>query len=114
MRRLLFASAMFLLAMAAFAPAAQAQLQYNNNSTCPADMSYNQCLANGYTSTPTSSGSSGGTCGTVNSYESCMNYCACQYNKNVKDKCGSNAGLACRDVYLSERHACEGHCVTDW
>lgn len=114
MNRMLLIAAFVVLA-AFVAPSAHAQLQPMNNSTCPADMSYNQCIANGYTST--SGGGSGSTssgCGTVNSLNSCLSACDCQYQKNLKNKCGSTPSLACRQLYMSEREACQGNCITDW
>jgi len=43
-----------------------------------------------------------------------MSACNCHYTKNLKEKCGQKSGLACRQLYLPEREACEGHCITDW
>lgn len=56
--------------------------------------------------------SSGGeVCPAVNSYDSCVERCECEYSKNRK-KCGRN--LWCLDVATSERNACLGNCITDW
>lgn len=105
-----------LLIAVAFAPKAYAGVVGDplNNLVCPADMSEAQCKAAGYGDGTSTGGGGGGSCGSVNSYESCMSSCACQYNNNIKNKCGRSASLQCRSFYTSERHACEGHCITDW
>jgi hypothetical protein len=115
MRRLIFIIA---LASAAFlTPRAHAQLSGDpmNNIVCPADFSYSQCVAAGYTTMSGSgSGSSSSSCGKATSLESCYNICECQYQATVKKKCGKGPAVACRDLYSDERSACQGHCLTDW
>jgi hypothetical protein len=119
MKRFLLVSVLLLLATAVLTPSAHAQISGDpaNNVVCPADMTASQCYAAGYGGGTGGSGGSGGGstgCGTVNSLQSCISACACQYNKNVKSKCGKGAAVYCKDIYLSEQHACEGHCITDW
>jgi hypothetical protein len=114
MSRVLFLSVLFFAASALYAPKAHAQFNQNNNSVCPADESYNQCIADGYT---TSSGSgSGGSSkpdcgGKPTDGFSCLKGCKCQYDYYVK-KCKNQR--SCMDTQRVDYESCTTQCEIDF
>jgi hypothetical protein len=50
-------------------------------------------------------------CVKAKSYSTCLSRCKCQYDKNKK-KCDNK--LACLQIAIAEKEACDGNCITDW
>jgi hypothetical protein len=114
MKRTLFLSAFVFIAAIVFAPKAHALLYGYpmNNSVCPADESYSQCIADGYTSAGGTAGSGSPNCGShpKDGFE-CVRNCKCQYDNYVK-KCRGRR--ACMETQRSDYQACLTQCEIDF
>jgi hypothetical protein len=104
------AFALAFVAWARPAGAAMPQGWCNFPSWCPwADWSlcwaYSDCNNGGDTSGGTGDSSKPDPC------QQCMHKCDAEYQQNVK-RCGRS--LACKNLALSELHACQGNCLTDF